>query len=233
MSPDWSATATSVPYADFGDPQTLNLYVYVRNNPMDKADADGHCFEDGCVIEGGIVLGAMALYHFTSSPQGQRMIRNGIAAGAQMFNAAAKNTASFFSKKDSTAPQSNPAPGTQTGAQPGTQPKDVYVDPNKYPASAGHIADAQAAGHPDVLTVDRPGAAGRRTDALSGQPTQAGTDRDEYPPAVTTQGGTGASVRPIPASDNRGSGASIGQQIRDVPNGGQIRIVPKPKPEGN
>lgn len=29
LSPDWAATATAVPYADFGDPQSLNLYGYV------------------------------------------------------------------------------------------------------------------------------------------------------------------------------------------------------------
>jgi len=46
MSPDWAATATAVPYADFGDPQTLNLYGYVRNNPLSHADGDGHCCSD-------------------------------------------------------------------------------------------------------------------------------------------------------------------------------------------
>jgi RHS repeat-associated protein len=42
MTPDWAAKATVVPYAEFGDPQTLNLYAYVRNNPILKPDADGH-----------------------------------------------------------------------------------------------------------------------------------------------------------------------------------------------
>jgi hypothetical protein len=31
-----------VPYASFGDPQTLNLYSYVENAPLNKVDADGH-----------------------------------------------------------------------------------------------------------------------------------------------------------------------------------------------
>ena len=35
MIPDWAAKATAVPYAEFGDPQTLNLYAYVRNNPLE------------------------------------------------------------------------------------------------------------------------------------------------------------------------------------------------------
>lgn len=42
MSPDWAAKPTSVPYADFGDPQSLNLYSYVRNSPITRVDADGH-----------------------------------------------------------------------------------------------------------------------------------------------------------------------------------------------
>jgi RHS repeat-associated protein len=40
--PDWSAKASPVPYATLNDPQTLNLYGYVRNNPLAFADHDGH-----------------------------------------------------------------------------------------------------------------------------------------------------------------------------------------------
>jgi len=32
-----------LPYADITDPQTLNKYVYVRNNPLRFVDPDGHC----------------------------------------------------------------------------------------------------------------------------------------------------------------------------------------------
>jgi RHS repeat-associated protein len=46
LSPDWSAKAEPVPYAKLDDPQTLNLYAYVRNNPLDKTDQDGHDFWD-------------------------------------------------------------------------------------------------------------------------------------------------------------------------------------------
>jgi hypothetical protein len=42
MSPDWSATAEAVPYASLGDPQSLNLYGYVVNNPLSSSDIDGH-----------------------------------------------------------------------------------------------------------------------------------------------------------------------------------------------
>jgi len=47
MSPDWSATPSGVPYAQLGDPQSLNLYGYVRNNPLIRVDLDGHIMIDG------------------------------------------------------------------------------------------------------------------------------------------------------------------------------------------
>jgi RHS repeat-associated protein len=45
MSPDWAAAPVSVPYAEFGDPQSLNRYSYTRNNPTTRIDPDGH-FDD-------------------------------------------------------------------------------------------------------------------------------------------------------------------------------------------
>jgi RHS repeat-associated protein len=43
MTPDWEAKPTNVPYANFGNPQSLNLYSYVENNPTTTGDPDGHC----------------------------------------------------------------------------------------------------------------------------------------------------------------------------------------------
>jgi hypothetical protein len=43
LSPDWSAKAEPVPYAKLDNPQTLNLYGYMRNNPLGGVDPDGHC----------------------------------------------------------------------------------------------------------------------------------------------------------------------------------------------
>jgi hypothetical protein len=42
MSPDWSAKEEPIPYAKLGDPQSLNLYAYVYNNPITGVDPDGH-----------------------------------------------------------------------------------------------------------------------------------------------------------------------------------------------
>ena len=66
LTPDWSATPVPTPFADLTDPQTLNLYGYVRNNPVTRADADGHC-EIVCItIVVAITAGTAAygLYHF-------------------------------------------------------------------------------------------------------------------------------------------------------------------------
>jgi RHS repeat-associated protein len=42
LSPDWSTKIEPVPYSKLDDPQSLNLYSYVGNNPLVRVDADGH-----------------------------------------------------------------------------------------------------------------------------------------------------------------------------------------------
>lgn len=42
LSPDWSAKAEPVPYGKLDNPQSLNLYAYVGNNPLSRVDATGH-----------------------------------------------------------------------------------------------------------------------------------------------------------------------------------------------
>jgi RHS repeat-associated protein len=41
-SADWSVKPEPVPYANLNNPQSLNLYAYVRNNPLSRVDTDGH-----------------------------------------------------------------------------------------------------------------------------------------------------------------------------------------------
>ena len=49
LTPDWAATPVSIPYAVMGNPQTLNLYSYVQNNPITGTDPDGHADPPKCI----------------------------------------------------------------------------------------------------------------------------------------------------------------------------------------
>jgi RHS repeat-associated protein len=51
LSADWSEKPEAVPYSDLDDPQSLNLYSYVRNVPTSKTDPDGHSLDDCTVCD--------------------------------------------------------------------------------------------------------------------------------------------------------------------------------------
>jgi RHS repeat-associated protein len=42
MTPDWSDEPSPVPYAKLTDPQSLNLYSFVTDDPLSHTDLDGH-----------------------------------------------------------------------------------------------------------------------------------------------------------------------------------------------
>lgn len=67
MSPDWDARPVTVPYAQFGDPQSLNLYAYVTDNPVSRQDADGH------------LMTINQLYSWHSGVQDQMSVVMGVA----------------------------------------------------------------------------------------------------------------------------------------------------------
>jgi hypothetical protein len=50
MSPDWADKPEAVPYSDLTNPQSLNLYGYVGNNPLSRVDKDGHCCDPNDVL---------------------------------------------------------------------------------------------------------------------------------------------------------------------------------------
>ncbi len=101
---------------------------------------------------------------------------------------------------------------------------ECTISRSKYPETAQHIEDAIKNGHPDTLTIKRDGAKANRKESLKGHEKVSGKDLDEYPPAMFEEGGKGASVRPISPSDNRGAGSTIGHQLRQYPDGTQIKI---------
>ena len=107
---------------------------------------------------------------------------------------------------------------------------EIIIDGNRFPASARHTDDAIRSGVSPRGTVNRAGAKPRRDARLKDEPTVPGRDRDEFPPAVLDNGQGGHSVKPISPGDNRGAGASIGGQLRGVPDGTPVIIVPRNVP---
>jgi RHS repeat-associated protein len=72
MSPDWSAKEEPVPYAKLDNPQSLNLYAYVENNPLGAVDADGHCAATDALCI-GLNAGFDALHGITGSSAEQQL----------------------------------------------------------------------------------------------------------------------------------------------------------------
>lgn len=42
LSPDWASNPVTIPFGNIADPQSLNLYSYVENNPLVRFDPYGH-----------------------------------------------------------------------------------------------------------------------------------------------------------------------------------------------
>jgi RHS repeat-associated protein len=90
-TPDWSETPQPVPYADFSDPQTLNLYIYARNNPLTLTDPDGHCpWCIGGLVGGGMDIGIQLLTGRSLSNLDWTSVAISAAAGAVGGGIAAK-----------------------------------------------------------------------------------------------------------------------------------------------
>ena len=51
LSADWSSVPVPVPYANLTNPQTLNLYSMVSDDPESFADLDGHCCDMDDVLD--------------------------------------------------------------------------------------------------------------------------------------------------------------------------------------
>ncbi|WP_230624925.1 MULTISPECIES: RHS repeat-associated core domain-containing protein [Burkholderia] len=177
-----------------GPSDDLNLYTYVGNNSINRVDPSGL----QSTIRGDAFQSAGV--DFLRRPRDEMLLEGGGGGGGL---------------------------GGPTGAAGRVGlggVKDVTVSRGRFPETAAHIEDAQNAGQPSTLTIDRAGAAANRRDSLRGTDPISGKDRDEYPPAMFREGGTGASVRPISPSDNRGAGSCIGAQCRGLPNGAQVNI---------
>jgi RHS repeat-associated protein len=91
LSPDWASKPEAVPYSDLTNPQSLNLYEYVGNNPLSKADADGHCGEpiSAVLCVAGAVAAGAAIYYGVIKPIGNYISKTSALITASYVNAAA------------------------------------------------------------------------------------------------------------------------------------------------
>jgi RHS repeat-associated protein len=111
MSPDWADKPEAVPYSDLANPQSLNLYGYVNNNPLSKADKDGHVAGiDDAVIIGvaAVAVAATALTIYAEQPAQQRSMNE---AASSAISAVSSAFHSMFSKGDKAPPNPNGSKG--------------------------------------------------------------------------------------------------------------------------
>jgi len=95
-----------LPYADITDPQTLNKYAYVRNNPLRYTDPDGHCFWDACIVEGAVIVTGATI----------------VAAGAIYYAQKTGEAIGNYIKEQRALPVTPPA----NPAKPGTRGKEDH-----------------------------------------------------------------------------------------------------------
>jgi len=62
MSPDWADNPEAVPYSILDDPQSLNLYEYVGNNPLSHVDVDGHDGGVTALVLVGAAVGGLVVH---------------------------------------------------------------------------------------------------------------------------------------------------------------------------
>ncbi len=84
----WIQPDTIVP--DPKNPQTLNRYSYVNNNPVKYTDPSGHCVFGldtlVCVIIGGIIAGALGYEYWAGPSVGQRPDHKGVEVASERWS---------------------------------------------------------------------------------------------------------------------------------------------------
>ena len=205
MTPDWAAKPTDVPYAHYGNPQSLNLYSYVQNNPTTVGDPDGHQSPDmvldnpevGRIIDNaiGIVVGvATAAYVDSKGWIKDAVDGYGVGVGDDsMIGTDPVFDRNYFLSKNSNASNTNTQSGSATDKGP-VKAKDA-------PESAGGQATNEHGqklgpnGKPQVNNVNKNTREKAKNAANKGSGTIEDTNPKRGDPHFHTKRGDGTKKR--------------------------------------
>jgi hypothetical protein len=140
-----------IPYADLTDPQTLNLYSYVRNNPLSRTDPDGHRCEDVAEfgreltmsaphplvkLGGYLIIGAGIVGTALTNPEVRRSISDGLSRAGDYI---AENGIGGGTPETGSMPKERtPTPKEEQARSEGGQPKantNPYAGPVSNPVT--------------------------------------------------------------------------------------------------
>lgn len=147
ITADWEAKPTAVPYASFGNPQSLNLYSYVNNNPTTTRDPDGHIAIADDVAVGVIVVTAMAV-SYLESPQGQRQVHDAVTGTRDAaYNLGVKIGHYLSSDNSKTAPASqSESSGTSRHEAMNDAKRDAGVPTSQQPEKQERVPVTDSSG---------------------------------------------------------------------------------------
>ena len=183
MSPDWSAKVEPVPYAKLNDPQSLNLYDYMRDNPLGGVDPDGHYFVVGAQNQKFYQRALSAIYR---RPGGRELV-NALANSSRpvLLDRGELNTAQTGQVGVSTALTVNGEAGVQgVHVTVGTN-KDLSVGEQ---AAPGQVGPAKTTAH--ELEHAEAGLSQGKTSLQAGAAAMAAGDAPSSPGAQNTLGGS-------------------------------------------
>jgi RHS repeat-associated protein len=147
MSPDSSDDPDPIPYADLGDPQSLNLYAYAENDPLSSIDPDGH---DPCPASQGLATGAGCATTQAPDPALKPPLIDRILN--VLFGGAGT-----VPPDPSTQHLGPPSPGPASGSKPRT-PTPNLPTPNASHAAVAGLGLAGAAGEITCVVAEPCGA---------------------------------------------------------------------------
>jgi RHS repeat-associated protein len=103
LTPDWSPGPATIPYAHLERPQTLNLYSYVDNNPINGMDADGHAamaFQAPSISCEAALMGCSPFPTLDSNVPGSGSEGSGLGAGLALWQGNAQNQTTVLTVQD-------------------------------------------------------------------------------------------------------------------------------------